>query len=161
MDWQTTNELIPSQYVVEHSVDGINYDLMVNVPSQNNGQNAYTFVDDSPIVGHNFYRIKHLEGNGDISYSDIRQSLIFSAQGDVIMYPNPVSSKLYIETMTDAQFDGTIEVYNSYGRLMTNQTFTKDQIRYEVDLSNLPSGTFILRLTTSNGIVKSLKVNRS
>lgn len=161
LDWQTTNELIPSQYVVEHSADGINYDLMVNIPSQNTAQNDYTLVDDNPIVGHNFYRIKHLEGNGDISYSDIRESLIFSAQGDVIMYPNPVSSKLYIETMTDTQFDGTIEVFNSYGRLMTNQTFTKDQIRYEVDLSNLPSGIFILRITTSNGVVKSLKVNRS
>ncbi len=161
LDWTTTNELIPSQYIVEHSADGVSFDLMVNVPSQNSAQNAYAYVDQAPKVGHNFYRIKQVSDNGDITYSKVLQSLIFSAQGDVILYPNPASSKIYVESMTANQFDGTIEVFNSYGRLMATQTFTKDQSRYEVDLTNLPIGTFILRLTTSNGEVKSVKVNRS
>ena len=62
----------------------------------------------------------------------------------VSLYPNPVSSILYI----NADIDGNIEVYNLSGQRVFNTEFNET---LSIDVSNFNSGLYNLILTDNNG----------
>ena len=161
LNWKTMNELVASSYEVEHSDDGNNFYTMAKVVSLNGKTNNYAFVYDDPKMGRNFFRIKHNEDNGDVTYSDIRQTVIGAQNSGLITYPNPTSNKLYIEMLSTNASDGTIQIFNALGKLIINQKFEKNQSRYEVDMSTLPSGNFILRVLNDEGVSETTKINKS
>jgi parallel beta-helix repeat protein len=70
-------------------------------------------------------------GNGDIT------ALQTIAAGEVKIYPNPVSDKLFIEAAGNAS---PVELYNLTGSLLLQ---TRDR---EVDLSGLASGLYLLKI---------------
>ena len=61
------------------------------------------------------------------------------------IYPNPVSDKLYIETLTQTQ---TIEIYDMFGR---QQSMVNGQQSMVIDVTNLNSGVYFVKVVTANG----------
>ena len=59
--------------------------------------------------------------------------------------PNPVQDKLYIETQTL-----TIEIYDIYGRRQVTET-PSHQGNLSIDVSNLKSGVYFVKVVTENG----------
>jgi hypothetical protein len=69
--------------------------------------------------------------------------------GSIIMvYPNPVSDKLSIEAQ---EAIGKVEIYNVMGTLVYSQKDCADKV--EIETSQLPAGTYLIRLTTDNATV--------
>ena len=66
-------------------------------------------------------------------------------------FPNPVSNVVTIEFEDEIRFH-TIKVYDVSGRLITTENVQNNQ----VDLSNLESGTYILR--TEKNVIKPIKI---
>jgi hypothetical protein len=60
------------------------------------------------------------------------------------IYPNPVTDRLYIDYSQDASF----VVCDMTGRVLVSTMMDK-----EIDVSNLPSGVYILRVQSDNGTV--------
>ena len=161
LDWATVNENVPSKYVVERSNDGKVFTEMSDVKSQNKTVNIYRFDDTDPKMGRAYYRIKHIEADGKISYSEIKKSVLYINGGDQIMaYPNPVGNQLFVELLDAENTEGVIEVYNIQGSLMATQKFTKEQTRFEVNTSKLPVGNYIIKVRQSDGEIKTIKVNK-
>ena len=161
LDWATVNENVPSKYVVERSNDGKVFTEMSDVKSQNKSVNIYRFDDTDPKMGRAYYRIKHIEADGKISYSEIKKSVLYINGGDQIMaYPNPVGNQLFVELLDVENTEGVIEVYNAQGSLMATQKFTKEQTLFEVNTSKLPVGNYILKVRQSDGEIKTIKVNK-
>ena len=61
------------------------------------------------------------------------------------IYPNPVSDKLYIETLTQTL---TVEIYDIYGR---QQSMVNGQQPTVIDVTNLNSGVYFVKVVTSEG----------
>ena len=69
---------------------------------------------------------------------------------NVSIYPNPVKDRLYIETESEIE---DIVVFNIYGR--RQQTTVNGQQTLSIDVSNLNSGVYFVKINTANGnIVK-------
>ena len=74
----------------------------------------------------------------------------------VNMYPNPVSDKLYIETEVEIEEAG---VYDVFGRHQVTETSSR-QGNLVVDVANLNSGVYFVKIVTSEGeIVKRFVKN--
>ena len=68
------------------------------------------------------------------------------------IYPNPVSDKLYIETLTQTLTQTqtqTVEIYDAFGRLQS----TVNGQQSMVDVSNLNSGVYFVKVVTNEGDV--------
>ena len=65
------------------------------------------------------------------------------------IYPNPVNDKLYIETLTQTQ-TLTVEIYDMFGR---QQTIVNGQQTSCIDVTNLNSGIYFVKVVTDNGEV--------
>ena len=67
---------------------------------------------------------------------------------NVLVYPNPVSEKLSIEAK---EAIGKVEIYNVMGTLVYSQKDCESKV--EIETSQLPAGTYLIRLTTDNATV--------
>ena len=61
------------------------------------------------------------------------------------IYPNPVNDRLYIEAETEVK---EVVVYDVYGR---QQTTVNGQQTSSIDISNLNSGVYFIKVVTENG----------
>lgn len=61
------------------------------------------------------------------------------------IYPNPASNYLYISF--NEQQDLNVEIYNILGQILTCQTLTQNST---IDVSNLPEGTYIIKLSSKD-----------
>ncbi len=69
----------------------------------------------------------------------------------LLLYPNPVNDRLYIETLTLTQ-TLSIEIYDIYGRLQDYKT-TRLQDNLVIDVSNFKSGVYFVMIKTNDGVV--------
>ena len=161
LDWATTDEQKPSNYLIEKSNDGINYTTIGSVASQNKANNLYRFADVEPKMGRSFYRIHQISlDNIDVKTTDAKKILMGLSGQSVLTYPNPAQSSVFVEVLDADNAEGTIEVYNHIGILVRTQKFTSNQMRYEINTDNLSSGTYILKIRRSDGDVKSVKISK-
>jgi uncharacterized repeat protein (TIGR02543 family) len=65
--------------------------------------------------------------------------------GNFVMYPNPVSDKLVVETTETINH---LEIYNLLGALVYSDTDCATKV--EISVSDLPSGMYFVRLKTNN-----------
>ena len=65
----------------------------------------------------------------------------------LLMYPNPVGDLLTVEAQETIE---KVEVYNIVGALVLSQTCNANKV--EIGTAELPAGTYIIRLTTDNGL---------
>ena len=68
------------------------------------------------------------------------------------IYPNPVNDRLYIETQTLTQ-TLAIEVYDVYGRIQNLSNSATQQLSNSINVANLNSGVYFLKVVTANGEV--------
>lgn len=103
------------------------------------GQTSQSFTTD--VTG-NFACI--LTTNGCESMTDcfaveVLQTNQFGAQNPMVLYPNPTSGKLQISNSKSTV--KKVEIYNALGMLVAN----------ELDLTNQPSGIYMVRIVTVDG----------
>jgi hypothetical protein len=159
--WKTKGEIEPSKYVVEKSADAKEFIEIAEIQSKNNEDNVYSFDDHEPKMGRSYYRIKHIEADGNMVYTPVQQTLIYINGGDPVMaYPNPTTNKLYIEVLEGQKNEGVIEVYNAIGKLLKVQQYDQNQSRYEIDTQGFPAGSYIIRVRQNDGLIKSVKVSK-
>ena len=69
---------------------------------------------------------------------------------NVTIYPNPANDKVYIETEVEIK---EIVVYDVYGRIQNLRNSETQKLRNSVDVSELNSGIYFVKVKTENGNV--------
>jgi len=68
------------------------------------------------------------------------------------VYPNPTTGELRID-MSDEMSDMRCEIYDIYGRKMSQISNLKSQISNQINISHLPSGVYFVRIQTENKMI--------
>ena len=74
LSWNTQQEVNMNSYEIERSFNGVDFSAIGNVQAtgnNNTGTNNYSFIDQSPIPGENYYRIKAIAENGNVEYTSV------------------------------------------------------------------------------------------
>lgn len=75
------------------------------------------------------------------------------------VFPNPVSSVLRILLDSNETGNGTLELTNAEGALISNQMINLQQQRTDLDMQSLPSGSYYLLLRNEQGeLLKTAKI---
>jgi hypothetical protein len=98
------------------------------------------FIDEQPLKGNSYYRIRYLPENGFPQYSRIVSS---SFAGDMTckFYPNPVDNILIVRSEQDLE----LLLSDANGKIVTNVKL-KSGLQ-TVDVSSLDKGLYIITLT--------------
>src|SRR5688500_8007028 len=89
LNWQTEIELNNKEFVVERSLDGVNFSVIGTVASKAVAGNSdtslsYLFEDNLPINGVSYYRLKQVDKSDDNRYSKVRNAVYLSAKVNAI-----------------------------------------------------------------------------
>lgn len=148
LDWEVTNQIDISNYVVEKSTNGISYKAVGTITATSKLDDKYSFEDKSAAAGKSFYRLKINEITGEVSYSKI-VSVLFSAKSDILCYPNPVTDKLTIEQLTNTLSSNSASLHNSDGVFLRAIILNKKQVI--IDMHSYAPGVYLLKM--EDGIV--------
>lgn len=141
--WDIADEKNLDRYEITRSQDGINFVYLGSV--QVFDKSRYSFIDEHPKVGMNYYRIKLVDIDADYTYSPVRP-LLFAAKEIVVnIYPNPVRDEAIIIHTTDENLIGMHgQVMDIAGRIVTS--FRLLELQTTLATTQWVSGTYIIRL---------------
>jgi len=161
--WVTENEQNYTNFTVERSSDGgKTFNAIDGTPS--NALGTYSFLDKNPPATADMYRLKIVDLNGNITYSNIVTIMYGNANSlvktGIIVYPNPSKGALYLniapgftpsQSVASAPLNYNIEITNVLGAIMTKTT--THQQSWQTDVSHLMPGTYVISVTSNNSLV--------
>ncbi len=140
LSWKTTNEINTSYFMIQHSDNGNTFNDIGKVEAENtSGNNEYSFTDEKPVNGDNFYRLKMVDLDGQTTYSFIIK-IAFGNTSELQVFPNPAKN---IITVNGLQNKGTIKIISADGKLIKQVSITG--ISLQIDISKLAKGMYILQ----------------
>jgi hypothetical protein len=117
VDWSVSNESGIIEYNVERSVDGRTFNQIGSVKAKN--VTDYSFTDQNPVAGVNFYRVKSAGVNGEAKYTSIAKVSLGDKNSYVQVYPNPATGgNINLQLNNLKQGIYTINVMNAVGQIV-------------------------------------------
>ena len=110
--WDTDDQNI-KEYSLQRSTNS-NRGFQTIHSITNTGSRQYLFIDNTPAVGNNFYRLKLTTNSNSIKYSNI--IAISNTKFDISFYPNPVDNMLHISIKNKLPKNYAIEIHNITGQ---------------------------------------------
>jgi hypothetical protein len=156
VSWTSSNEKDLSHFAIERSNDGIAFDEAGTANARNsNGVQQYRFLDNTPMSGINYYRIKSVDIDGKFAYSNIAKvSVIFESDKNMHVFPNPAiaNTSLQLNNLPAGKY--TLRVVDMQGR--TASTFRIDvngsnRQTIQLPVDKLSRGTYQIQVINARG----------
>ena len=105
-----------TDYILERSLDGLAFEEISSSRSLGSASpELYEGFDLKPATGDNFYRVKMLDTDGTIDYSEVKL-INFEKVQDFILFPNPANSFVNMDLESVLGQEGlTITLFNNLG----------------------------------------------
>jgi hypothetical protein len=171
VNWVTASEINTSKFVVERSnvnESGKNFVAIDEVPAAGNTNitSYYGPVVDSKVeMGKSYiYRLKMIDKNGDFQLSDEKVVTLTSVNGTLSLEdakPNPARDITTVEFTLGNDMDVKVSLFDINGKEIeniSNGRLSKGTHKFEVNLSNIPSGSYTVVLKGSD-VVLITKLN--
>jgi autotransporter-associated beta strand protein len=155
--WTTANETNMSNYLVEESIDGINFTQATNLEAKNATANSYSWLDGSVFIGDNYYRIKAVEKNGIAKYSNVVKVKIGGKRSEFTVYPNPVKGGVVSLQMNNVEKGiYNVKIYNNIGQELAAKTINHagGSATQTIDLGKgIASGSYNMQIINGTTII--------
>jgi hypothetical protein len=148
LNWTTLSEENNEGFYIERSTNRTDFEQIHFEKGNGNTveQVDYSFTDERPTDGVNYYRLKQIDFDGAYEYSDI-VSVDFKGQATIKLFPNPSSDKLTISGNFSELV--TLKIVDLNGKVLhQSEQFFAEQA--EIGLDAIPSGSYILQIISTN-----------
>jgi hypothetical protein len=110
----------------------------------------YSFLDQQPITGKSYYRLKMIEKTGSSRYSNVRLIQIDKLITNLKIYPNPVKNDVTVSFNSVVNENATLYVRSLAGKVMMKKTIVLSQgdNRVLFNTDALSNGLYIVELLT-------------
>ncbi len=155
--WRTESETDNDYFTLERSTDALSFTELVRIDGAGTSTNPidYEWTDKSTISGISYYRLKQTDIDGTFTYSEIKTSNIVP-YSEPLIYPNPTRGIINISTGVQDQAEIKILMYNDLGLLVKETIGTGPHT--EIDIENLTTGIYILRIMNSGRETRTTKI---
>ncbi len=150
--WSTQMEVNLSHFTVERSADGSNWDIIGSVRAVGNSQIAsyYTFVDQDPLAGFNYYRLIMTDldnKSGITAVKSVRTPIISLFK----VFPNP--TKDYVDITLSKANSGSIRLINQFGQMLQQKQINagNDGTTISFQLSGYAPGNYFVEVIGADG----------
>lgn len=162
---ETASEINNRYFVLERSTDGKEYTEIARLDAKGapgRGM-SYTFIDDMPMMGRDYYRVKQVDLDGTSENYD--KIVLLTIDGtstqalDFTMYPNPTTKKgVTLEILKGNNDPVHVKLFDLSGKLMGEEDVQANANFSEVDLTfgaSVAQGMYLVEL--SQGYMKKVK----
>ncbi len=150
----TATERDNAFFSIERSPNGHTYSEIGQVKGAGTSYEPqdYTFTDERPLPGKNYYRLRQVDYDGKYSYSPV-VTASFGKLSLMTLAPTPATESLRIQLEKPTKEDGIYQVYDMNGRLLLSGQFMGETTEQVLNISGLPEGAYVLRLTLGQEVM--------
>lgn len=145
LQWCTVSETDNAGFYIERSSSGTQWEDIgfVDGNATTLQMREYTFIDENPISGLNYYRLRQMDFDGTTEHSRVQAVRYENQDKNLVVWAN-AARQAHVRT------DDTIEqviVFNLSGRIVAvSKTAT-------IDLSGIPAGILVVQVRTNRGLI--------
>ncbi len=161
LQWKTSQEINSDFIEIERSADAVFFTKIGKLPAAGFStiEKEYSYIDNTPQNGTNYYRLKLVDKDGRFTYSPARLVIFNNVNsGMVKFYPNPVRTILTVQLPTLEP--AVVNITNALGVVvyqLKQPTNTNNSLL--INVSNLPKGSYFLQVkTATSSVVKKLLI---
>jgi surface protein len=144
--WATISELNNDYFEIERSLDNSSWEPIAQIAGAGNANSLieYMSIDNDPMSGTSYYRLKQVDINGDFKYSEkITANYNTLPAEKTTIYPNPTSNDIQLI----GDFEGSIQIFDHLGRVVSiDPVYSNGACK--IDVSHLKEGLY--HLSTDN-----------
>lgn len=146
LNWATTSETNFSHFIVQKSKDAKGFENIGRIESAGfeSKKNEYSFIDEKPFAGNNYYRLRMVDKDGTEDYSKMI-SVNFDGKTLAVFYPNPTQDFVRFENIKTEDISSVV-VHNINGEFLGEILPTDSGL----DISAFKSRELILQLNMKN-----------
>ncbi len=146
LKWSTVNNSDASYFEVQKSNDGSSFrnitTVKVSSVADATSTKNYSYVDNSELSSENYYRLRMVETNGNVSFSKVR---VITGDSFFKISPNPSQDFVSVVTAKDFAVK-SVKVLNTSGSEIMTLSSGFDNI----NISKLPKNSYILEITSKD-----------
>ncbi len=150
VSFNTANETNMHSYEVEESKDGSSFTKGTTLEAKNATTNNYSWLDVNIHNGNNYYRVKAIEKNGAVKYSQVVRVNIGTKRSEFTVYPNPVKGGTINLQLTDIEKGVyTVKVVNNLGQEIATRVLNHNggSATQAISIGNAPTGKYNMVIT--------------
>jgi hypothetical protein len=137
---------------LQRSADGYHFNFLGNVATGPAIGGTYNYDDKTPYAGKNYYRLRIVDNDGRLSFSNI----VLLDNGGLLrvnVYPNPFRDNVQLQFANAKAGTYSLTISDLTGRKIKTASFTLSQGSQAVNLplSGCASGTYIAAVTDASG----------
>lgn len=145
--WEVTDDREVEEYIIERSADRVFFTSAGRLAARRSLTNTtYSFTDNAPLPGRNFYRIKARSG-AEHKYTDIR-SVYFDSKMSWVLFPNPATDHIKL-LLPQSDHPSRLRIIDANGKLIAERTVTGTSV--DISISSMAAGLYYLQY--SNGSI--------
>ena len=145
LNWGVSSNETGHHFELEKSLNGTAFNMVALVfNTEKEGDEAYNYTDHAPVADRVFYRLKMVNKNKSVSYSNVVSFKSQSRQAKLALAQNPVTSSLNFNYTTAENTVAEITVYTFAGV----KVFTQKH--------NLQKGNNSINIPVSNMLTKGM-----
>jgi hypothetical protein len=157
LTWATASESNCSHFIVERSSEGRHFEEVQQIDGGGNSVILlnYQTVDEMPLPGRSYYRLKQVDFDGSSKYSPI-VSIYFTGNQNMSLYPTIASTSIHVALSAEFLPETVnIRVIDAAGRIISTEHISigEDISRKELNLpvSSLDRGLYMLQAEGAGG----------
>ena len=166
INWSTISEDNNAYFTVERSSDAQTFEVIGAREGAGSSTDIqyYQFIDNTPLSGVSYYRLRQTDFNGESEYSELRKVTFSQPEADYQfkVYPNPVASgetvKLGYQVQQNQEAYVSLITSNGMVTEQFSTTLMAGENQLVLPISTLPKGLHFLRVLTVDGKTTTLKL---
>jgi hypothetical protein len=139
LEWATSQEINNKGFEIQRSMNGQTFETIGFVEGNGtvSSKMEYQFVDMTPFVGENIYRLKQVDYNGSFKHSNL-VSIPIESRMSIEAIPNPARSfELSMLYFNDDASTIELIIYDIKGAVIYQNSYPARSGGNEIDLSDL------------------------
>ena len=150
LNWTTSLEVDAESFTIEKAGKDQQFSELTRIPisGSSNRKKDYSFVDDNPVAGINYYRLVQTDKDGNKEYFEVRKVLdTRSSKTGVVVLPNPINSEVTAFLNLSKAQTVAITITDMNGKIIRTKTakYSEGSTGVTMPTNDLPKGIYFLR----------------
>lgn len=157
--WATATESNNDYFTVERTSDGENFTVVGKINGEGNSTSIlnYNMVDDVPLEGVSYYRLKQTDYDGKYAYSKLVSINSESSDNNIKLAYFYVDNSNEVLRYGLDLFDNknySIQIIDVLGHVLTSQKLTATENTFRsIDISGLSKGVYFFKITGGSEMI--------
>ena len=148
LNWETASEINTNTFELQQLIGDNLFKTITTIKANNKAFN-YSFINNSPLINTNYYRLKINDFDGKTTFSKTISLENNKLIKQLTIYPNPVNDVLFIENSAGKN----VEIINVLGQIVLSFSPTNKQ--FPITINELKSGVYFIK--TADEMVRFIK----